>query len=206
VDRYRELVQPAPARQIMPADVWLEVGLYDQQANDSLPVSDWPCGREITPPLLAPLKLPAATELAKSASPPPLARFGDSLQLTAASFPASVSAGTELPLGLEWSVLGPLACEYKLFLHLTQPENHAPLAQADGFLAKGRASGTMWAKGQAFEDRRVLPIPSELPAGRYQLVTGIYSSQSPGERLSASIPGQESAADSIVLGEIWVVR
>jgi len=62
-------------------------------------------------------------------------RIGDSLQLTAVRFPSSGSAGTGLPLELDWDVLGPLGREYKRFLHhMRQPGDPAPLAQENGFL------------------------------------------------------------------------
>jgi hypothetical protein len=206
VDRYRVPVESEIATRIMPAEVWLEVGLYDQQADRSLPVTDWPCGREINPPLMLQLQLPMAGAPPPTASHAPLAYLGASLELTGVRVPTQARAGTELPIELNWNILGSLECQYKLFIHLIRPEQLPPVAQADGFIMEDRAPSAMWTRGQTLVDRHVLQMPSDLQPGRYQLLTGIYNGKSAGERLPVRTANQAGVTDSVVLGEVEVTR
>lgn len=141
-------------------------------------------------------------------SRPSGALFGDALLLerydlgTAANRPAGgqqgdllAIPGNDLDLTLHWQARRPLARTAHVFVHVVGQDGQR-LAPADGPPLSGPA-GTLpmdhWPVGETLPDRRLLPLPADLPPGLYRLEVGLYDPAT-GDRLP------------VVAGEGYVVE
>ena len=98
---------------------------------------------------------------------------------------------------LRWSTDRPLDTDYSVFLHLVAPTGEGPaLAQGDAPPLAGRWPTSLWLPGLPLDDSHTIPLPSDLPPGRYTLLVGLYEPLS-GERLC--LP---DGRDALPLGEI----
>jgi hypothetical protein len=113
-----------------------------------------------------------------------------------------VSPGDTLTVDLFWNVQQRPAEDYSVFLHLSDDPAAAPLAQADARMGGVLPSG-VWHPGDVIHDQLVLPIPSDLEAGSYDLLLGSYFWQT-GERLPAFAGDNRQADDRILLGTVVV--
>ncbi|MBR4103320.1 MAG: hypothetical protein IKK39_04550 [Thermoguttaceae bacterium] len=94
----------------------------------------------------------------------------------------------ELRGKLSWDALRPTAKPYAPFLHLErpktwwadQPELHV-LPLADPKKPTDRWQGL---ETQLFGDEIAVPLPSDLPPGKYDLLTGLYDREGDGKRLT----------------------
>ena len=109
--------------------------------------------------------------------------FGDSITLEAYALGADVvSAGDALTVQLLWSAKTALTQRYKVFLQLLDAQGRLA-AQRDSEPAGGSAMTTAWPVGDSVVDKHALEIPSDLPAGEYTLIAGLYDIQDPMARL-----------------------
>lgn len=125
------------------------------------------------------LYVPEAVPLA--AVPSGLA-FEEGLTLESFAIPsAPVAAGSSLPLRLAWRAGdSPPPEAITSFVHLL-PESDlsARVAESDRLLLDGRQSErSLLAAGESAALGHLLPLPADLPPGRYVLVTGLYRSES----------------------------
>ncbi|HEY0739060.1 MAG TPA: hypothetical protein VGD69_29340, partial [Herpetosiphonaceae bacterium] len=139
---------------------------------------------------------------------PVTARFGDALNLrgyTLTPFATGIRPGGTLPLSLFWETLRSLeGTDYRVFVHLTLPDDPRPLAQLDGRPMEGGQPTNLWsAPGLKFHDDRTMLLPATLPPGRYVLRLGVYRPED-GARLPVSDTQQPVDSDSVVLGEVEV--
>ncbi|MBE7554731.1 MAG: glycosyltransferase family 39 protein [Anaerolineales bacterium] len=81
--------------------------------------------------------------------------------------------GQPLQLTLFWHVLAPISTNYATFLHLRNEANQT-VAQVD-FTPSPPPSH--WWVGDSLNDQRQLLLPSQLPAGQYRLLAGLYDPQ-----------------------------
>jgi uncharacterized membrane protein len=95
----------------------------------------------------------------------------------------TVSPGAAAPLVFSWHAIQRPLMDYSLFVHLID-ENGNKVAQVDWQPRDrfGPRPLTTWRTGQSIVDEQVLPLPPDLPPGRYQLILGLYDWQT-GERL-----------------------
>jgi hypothetical protein len=107
--------------------------------------------------------------------------FGDQIKLVEVAYPAQVSAGSALPVELNWQALVELSQDYHVFIHLVA-ENGQTVAQADGQPALWLRPTTTWAKGETIVDRHGLWIPAQTARGDYVLRMGLYRPED-GQRL-----------------------
>ena len=121
------------------------------------------------------------------------ARFGAAIVLDTFALPAAdLHAGDALRLTLRWHAVAAVPQRYKVFVHLSASRDAPPLAQHDSEPGGGLDPTTMWPVGVAIVDRQGVALPTELPAGRYELLLGVYDPAS-GQRLpveaAAALPG-----------------
>jgi hypothetical protein len=64
-----------------------------------------------------------------------------------------------------------------VFNHLVDSAG-IPVAQADNWPLAGAWPPTCWEAGMEIVDRYTVPLPSDLPAGEYRLLTGMYDASS----------------------------
>jgi uncharacterized membrane protein len=115
---------------------------------------------------------------------------------------ARLKRGDSLDLSLVWQSLAARSWDvsYTVFLHVTGP-NGAIVAQQDALPGEGglgRWPTTSWMPGEYVTDRHQVPLPSDLPAGRYNVVVGLYRLDT-GARLS--VQGDGAQGDQIVLDQ-----
>jgi hypothetical protein len=63
--------------------------------------------------------------------------------------------------------------DYTVFIHLADSEGR-PVAQVDGQPLSGAYPTSFWDAGERLADPYVLSIPPDVPAGEYELLTGMY--------------------------------
>jgi hypothetical protein len=85
-----------------------------------------------------------------------------------------VDPGTALPITIYWQVEAPIDRDWKIFIHLLD-ETGEGFAQLDQVPLGQFNPPTSWQPGRLVVDQYELPLPSDLPPGRYQLVFGWYS-------------------------------
>ena len=189
----------------------VKVALFlDDETHDHLPVVDQQgnaLGEAVEierfklAPALAPAAQPQATAPAEG-----LARLGDVIQLSQATgaHPGSaIMAGDAFTLTLTWDVLDRPAADYNVFVHLEGAAE--PVAYGDGPPADGTYPTGLWARGERIEDRRVVRVSADTPAGEYPLVVGLYDVQ--GGRLPVTLAnGSRPSGNRILLDTITVVR
>jgi hypothetical protein len=78
-----------------------------------------------------------------------------------------------LDLRFVWRVERPAPDRFKLFVHVTDERGNR-VAQRDLSPQDGKADTLRWRPGDAFQDVHSLPIPPNLPPGRYKVEIGLY--------------------------------
>ncbi|MCB0211194.1 MAG: glycosyltransferase family 39 protein [Anaerolineae bacterium] len=128
------------------------------------------------------------------------ANFDHTITLTGYALTAPPAADTpsQLNLVLFWQPLNTIATDYTTFLHLRTAKGDT-VAQRDSQPLAGAYPTSQWQPGETIIDPLTLPLPNDLPAGTYQLYTGLY-------RLDtlARLPVTDdvSGENAISLGEI----
>jgi hypothetical protein len=96
---------------------------------------------------------------------------------------------------LFWSSRRPTVWPYVVFVHVLDEDGELA-AQQDGWPVAGHWPTTCWAGGEMIVDTHHIPLPDDLPTGRYAIITGLYEAAS-GERLIAA-----GERDHVLLGHI----
>ena len=120
--------------------------------------------------ILGEMVLPAISAPATS---PPLAAFDTGFVLEAARLPDRVIAGDPLPITFAWRANQAGDEDHIQFLHLGHGEtgdwrgyDQSPLGP--------RLPTRLWYAGLADSETWHVPIPADLPPGRYEVYTGLY--------------------------------
>ena len=85
----------------------------------------------------------------------------------------AVTPGGPLGLTLYWQPRIETATGYKVFVHVVDASGTI-VAQADAVPGRGARPTTGWLPGEGIVDRYTIALPGSLPAGQYQVVTGLY--------------------------------
>ena len=102
------------------------------------------------------------------------ASFADKAELTGYTLPRTrLSPGEAVDLTLFWKSLSPWEDSYKVFVHLRDPDGDV-VAQQDTVPGEGQLPTTNWLPGEYVIGAHHIPIGDEVPAGRYNLVVGLY--------------------------------
>ncbi len=109
-----------------------------------------------------------------------------------------ISAGETLPLTLYWQATQPVATDYTIFVQVLDAAG-ALVAQHDGKPIYGLYPTPRWQSGELIADRVDIPLPEELPAGNYTIITGMYDLDT-----MARLPVQNGAQDYINVTTITV--
>ncbi len=91
----------------------------------------------------------------------------------------SVEPGTTLPIWMAWAAERPLEQRITFTLHLVDGSGKL-VTQIDQEMGQGRFPITLWhdwLQSPVVADEFDLPIPSDLPPGRYRLLVGAYDSE-----------------------------
>jgi hypothetical protein len=150
----------------------LEMGLYRPDSQDIVPPLDLESDRVVLDYL--------ATEGLPAPAPeqPAAVNFGDEIELIGYT-PDCAAAACEVTL--YWRAPDTPDADYTVFLHLVGGDGQIA-SQHDGRPGGGLYPTTMWKAGEVVEDRHPLAVATELPAGEYRLLVGLYRPET-GERL-----------------------
>ena len=103
------------------------------------------------------------------------AQFGE--QITLQGYHLAGPADGALYLTLQWQAAGPTLRPYTVFNHLVDSAGQV-VAQKDDWPVNGQWPPTCWRAGDVIIDSYRIELPPGLPAGRYQLYTGLYDAAS----------------------------
>ena len=82
--------------------------------------------------------------------------------------------GSNLAVTLYWQALTAMPLDYTIFVHLVGPDGQT-VAQHDGQPAwEVPLPTTTWQPGEILQDKHLLALPPDLPAGEYHLEIGVY--------------------------------
>jgi 4-amino-4-deoxy-L-arabinose transferase-like glycosyltransferase len=176
-DRYEVTIADGAAG---PVAAQIEVGLYDLQTMNPLPVTDG-LGQPVGRVLLERVKVRAPTAPAQPAHTVD-ALYGERVRLRGYDLPLQiVQPGQTAPLTLHWEALGPLPADYTVFIHLVSADG-AAIGQGDGPPLGGEYPTSYWAAGEFLRDEHLLNVSADAPPGRARLLVGLYDPET-GQRL-----------------------
>jgi mannosyltransferase len=116
------------------------------------------------------------------------ARFGERIRLRGYTLAGDGFApGDVLPVTIFWEAQAPVAERYKVTVQLLDGAGQL-VAQHDTEPGDGLIPTTTWDPEQILTDRYGVPLPGELPPGRYTLIVGLYHVVT-GERLPTATGG-----------------
>ena len=116
--------------------------------------------------------------------------------------PQRVAMGDILPLTLTWQAQNQIDRDYKVYVHLVN-EQGLVVAQRDGEPKGGWYPTSGWQLGEVVQDRQGLLMTSDVVAGDYSVLVGLYDSE--GQRLPVLDEEGRSAGDGVSLGTVEVV-
>ncbi|MCG8352057.1 MAG: glycosyltransferase family 39 protein [Chloroflexales bacterium] len=191
------------------------VGLYFQYSQEQ---RTWPCGIwrfngvhllcQEAPEAYYTGDVPQPAMNTQAVFAENLQLLGYTLKSTGLEGPGVYRAGGTLPITLFWDVARPPEADYSVFLHLCQDCSVPPAASDDGPPLSGYLPTSTWLPGKPARDDRSIPLPRDLPPGRYTLLLGLYlyrpGDVSPNPRLPV-IGDNVIAGDRAALGEVIIV-
>jgi hypothetical protein len=123
------------------------------------------------------------------------ATLGDEVRLVEVKLTESLQPGQILPVEFVWQPLQHPDIDYNLFLQLLATDG-VPVAQHDSPPNGDYTPTSAWLPGRPVVSHHALALPSDLPAGDYRLIAGLYNPGT-GQRLTVDNKG-----DFVELGHI----
>ncbi len=109
-----------------------------------------------------------------AAIPPGATNFGDQIALLSVQpETTTLTPGGQLAVTLEWQSLSQIEEDYTVFVQLLNPAGKL-VTQVDAWPLQGTYPTSAWRVGETIRDPYSLFLPSDLPAGEYQLIIGFY--------------------------------
>ena len=170
-------------RPVYPPSEWLE-GQYVRLRSEVSLAADAPAGRYLAVIPLADGRVVELGEVsledvqrvfeAPNVAKPIVATLGDVAQLIGFELePAEPRAGGQISLRLIWRALEPTSISYRVFVHVAGPDLR-PQAQADAEPQQRQRPTSGWWPNEYIDDRYLISLPADLPAGQYQILVGMY--------------------------------
>ena len=110
------------------------------------------------------------------------ANFENKIHLLGTNVIDSHIKSGDMEVTLYWQAINPMEADYTIFVQLLDADGKVH-AQHDSQPLAGNAPTSTWTPNEIIHDKHVLNIPNDLPAGKYQLIVGLYFLET-GERLS----------------------
>jgi hypothetical protein len=123
--------------------------------------------------------------------------FGDALRLLGYRIR---SKGNRLLVTLHWRSEQRMAIDYKVFVHVFNPETNIPVAQDDAMPQRWRYPTTLWGPGEQIEDEIPIDIRGVAP-GRYGVAVGVYDPQTMERLPVVDADGQACPDGRLILPE-----
>jgi hypothetical protein len=129
--------------------------------------------------------------------------FGDEIELVGYDAPSRVRPGEGLTVALYWYARGPVAVNYKVFVHVLGSDGQL-LAQDDSLPINWSYPTTYWQPGEFIRDEHLLTMDSSVPRGDYVLSVGIYNASSGERAVVRDAAGVEYPEKRVILQQIGV--
>lgn len=117
--------------------------------------------------------------------------------------------GGELDVTLYWQALRATDSPATVFVHLIPPhaagQSPPPISQVDRQPCAGAVPTTTWQAGDTLRETYRIAIPDRAPAGDYQVVIGLYDTETQ-QRLPAANTAGQPVGDTVTLGMVRVTR
>jgi hypothetical protein len=128
-----------------------------------------------------------------------MASFGSAIELAGYHLAGPLpSRGDVLDLTLVWRAQQVPDTHYLVFVHLVDPQDGTIVSQLDRIPVDWLRPTTGWRRGEVVIDQYLLPIPSDLPRGSYQLYVGMYEPET-WLRPPIIYQGERQPADQLLL-------
>ncbi|MCO6450696.1 MAG: hypothetical protein J5I90_07880 [Caldilineales bacterium] len=142
---------------------------------------------------------------AEIAADPPLARFGDQIDLLAVEpQSAEVMPGQALPMRMLWRADEAVAQDLRVSVQLLGKYDRV-LAQRDSIPGLGARPSAGWQPGEIVPDLALIGIPAAACAPDEGVLNIVLYDADSGERLPVKTPDQADASDSLRLGEFQLI-
>jgi len=167
-------------RAVTPSIGWIGVSVYHLPTMERLAASQQ--GQLVEQVFLEPIKVVSWQSENYEIPHPASFNFGNRIDLIGYGVDrAEAQSGDAIQLTLYWQARGKVDHDYTVFTHLIDDEDRI-WAQEDNQPLSGDYPTSIWDQGQVIRDRHELTLPSDIPAGAYEVEVGLYLSSS-GERL-----------------------
>ena len=146
-----------------------------------------------------------AAPRAQQSTAMPLVSFADTIDLVEMRVePAAAKAGEPVRVFLTWRARGPVIDDYTIFTHLRRGASET-VAQTDVRPGKGRSLTYNWRPGDVLLDEVVINTPTDLSAGDYRVVAGLYRVATL-QRLPAVASGKPVDGNEVEVGRLAIYR
>ncbi len=105
---------------------------------------------------------------------PHVSHLSNGLLLRGFRAPGWAQPGSRLMVETDWQATQKLVGDYHLFVHVLSQDGEL-VAQADTVPGDGTFPTSDWSVPQDWTESVAIPLPADLPSGRYSLYTGWYS-------------------------------
>ena len=130
-----------------------------------------------------------------------LAGFDGKVLLVSAEIEAEqLGPGSVLPVLLHWRALANMDKDYTVTVQLLGPDGRLH-GQVDAWPVEGTFPTSQWDVGQEIDDRYMVAVEADAPAGQYQVMVGWYLLETM-ERLPVLDDAGTPVADHVVIGEL----
>ena len=140
----------ADAANVAPTALALEVGLYDLDTMQRLPIVD-AAGQSVESPTIGRMKLASRVAPTATAPTPDRRLFGQQIALLGYDVPATAAPNHPLTITLYWQALATPARDYSVFIHLIDSDGRI-VAQQDGPPAQGSYPTSLWSAPETIID------------------------------------------------------
>ena len=113
-----------------------------------------------------------------------------------------VKAGGTVRLRLYWEAIKEMDTDYSVLVHVVSRPGTPPVAQKDS-LHPANIPTSRWQPGKYIPDLHEIVIPTDLAAGEYEVIFGLYDPRPGGKRLAAD--GREGEQAYHSLGKLVVL-
>jgi len=129
-------------------------------------------------------------------------RFGSEIRLVGYQVATpEPHPGDDVRLVLYWQADAKPAGDFSIFIHILN-ESGELVAQRDSMPRDDALPTSHWPAGDLLDDTHLISLPTDLPAGDYQIVLGMYVWQT-GDRLPVTtLAGKEIPNGAIVLDQV----
>lgn len=113
--------------------------------------------------------------------------------------------GQPLAVTLTWNSLEPIPRNWMVFVHLVDGAGTI-VAKSDSAPRGGALPFPLWTPGDWVRDTHALPLPAELPPGRYRLRVGLFSPEHNGQRQPVWFADGREGGDYAEVGVVEVTN